>query len=412
MKELNHCLKNIKGGICAPKGYLAGTAHANLGGKKTYQKNIAFIASESKYPSHAAAVFTKNLFFAPPIAVTKKHLIEQKGAIQGIIINSRNANACTGDQGIKDAEEMCTAAGRALGIPGEKLAVASTGVIGVPLLMGPLLEGISDAASNLTSNGSHNAALAIMTTDTFPKETALSYSFNELITIGGIAKGSGMVHPNMATILGILTTDACIENQALQQALRKGIDRTFNMISVDGDTSTNDMVIIFSNGAAGNPCIQAGTFEFEIFSLILEDILRTLAKSIASDGEGATKFIEVNVRGASNDEEARVAAKAVSSSLLVKTALFGCDANWGRIACALGYSGSKFNPEEVSIYLKDLLLMHRGCSVPFDEDIALKILLEKEVIINIILGTGPGNATAWGCDLSYDYVKINGSYRS
>lgn len=328
--------KHVNGGICAPMGFMASGIAADINGKGNSKKDVALIFSE--VPAISAAVFTQNKVKAAPILVTQEVLKSE--TLQAVVINSRNANACTGEQGMKDAKEMCLLAAHSLGIEKERVAVSSTGVIGVFLPMDRIRKGIAAAATALGNEGGSDAAAAIMTTDTFPKQIAIQVELGgSIITIGGISKGSGMVHPNMATILGFITTDAKISRNALQAALKKGNEKSFNMISVDGDTSTNDMLLMMANGLKGNPEIHIDTPEFEEFALALEYVLIFLAKEIARDGEGATKLLEVQIIGAVSEEEAKIAARTVCSSMLVKAAIFGRDANWGRILCALGYSG-------------------------------------------------------------------------
>ncbi len=401
--------KHVDGGICAPLGFTAAGVAADINSKGNSKKDVALIFSE--VPAMAAGVFTLNAVKAAPVLVTQKVL--KHGALQAVVINSRNANACTGEQGMKDAHEMGILTAHALGIEKEMVAVSSTGVIGVPLLMDRVAKGIAVAAQNLSKEGNSDAAAAIMTTDTFTKQIAIQIELSgSVITIGGTSKGSGMVHPNMATILGFITTDAKISPSALQAALSKGNEKSFNMISVDGDTSTNDMLLIMANGLSGNPEIQIGTPEFEEFTLALEYVLIYLAKEIARDGEGATKLLEVKIIGAMSEAEAKIAARAVCSSLLVKTAIFGRDANWGRILCALGYSGAHFDPSKVNLYIGDVQVMEKGTPLLFDEEAALKVLSQNEVAILGDLQSGNATAISWGCDLSYDYVKINGAYRT
>jgi len=401
--------KRVVGSICAPLGFVASGVPADINGKGNNKKDVALIVS--KIPAIASGVFTKNRVKAAPLLLTQDIL--GKGVLQAIVVNSRNANACTGEQGMKDALAMSSFAASCLGIDETKVAVASTGVIGMLLPMDRVTKGIKAAAEALNTQGNHDAALAIMTTDTFSKEIAIQISLGgTLVTIGGIAKGSGMVHPNMATILGFITTDAKISHEALQAALKKGNEKSFNMISVDGDTSTNDMLLIMANGAAGNAEIQIGSSFFEEFSSALDEVLIYLAKEIARDGEGATKLLEVCVQGAPSEEDARVAARAVCTSLLVKTALFGRDANWGRILCALGYSGAHFDPNKVNLHIGTVQVMQEGTPLAFDEEAALDILSQNEVVIHADLQSGESTATSWGCDLSYDYIKINGAYRT
>lgn len=399
----------VEGGVCAPLGFMASGIAANINGKGNLKKDLAIIFS--KEPAIAAGVFTLNAVKAAPLIVTQEALRSEQ--LQAIVINSRNANACTGDQGVRDAKRMRHLTAEALGLSEQLIAVGSTGVIGVPLPMDRIEQGILLAAEGLSHEGSPDAASAIMTTDTFPKEIALQIDVDgSTITIGGIAKGSGMVHPNMATILGFITTDAKISHEALVSALQRGNANSFNMISVDGDTSTNDMVLILANGLANHPTIELGTKAFETFALALEEVLIYLAKQIAKDGEGATKLLEVRVSGAKSEREAKLAARAVSSSMLVKAALFGCDANWGRILCALGYSGAQFALSAVDIYIGNVQVMNQGTPLKFDEEAALNELSQNTVVLRADLNSGDQKAIAWGCDLSYDYVKINGAYRT
>jgi glutamate N-acetyltransferase / amino-acid N-acetyltransferase len=401
--------KHIQGGISAPQGFMSSGVPADLRGKEDTKKDVALIFSE--VPAIAAGVFTKNSVKAAPILVTQDIL--KGGVLQAIVINSKNANACTGEQGLKDAKEMCRVTAEALQIDVEKVAVSSTGVIGVPLPMTRVATGIRAAAKALSKNGNSDAAVAIMTTDTYPKEIALQFELGgTVVKIGGVAKGSGMVHPDMATILGFVTTDAKISLDALQTALKKGNEVSFNMISVDGDTSTNDMVIVMANGLAGNPEIQVNTPLFYEFAAALKQVLVFLAKEIARDGEGATKLLEVHVQGAPSEEDAKMAARSVCSSLLVKTALFGRDANWGRILCALGYSGAVFNPNRVDLFIGNVQVMDKGTPLKFNEAAALEVLSQSLVVVTADLHSGDAAAIGWGCDLSYDYVKINGAYRT
>lgn len=409
MRGLSMNKKYIAGGISAPLGFSSSGVPADIRGKGDAKKDLALIFSE--VPAVSCGVFTKNSVKAAPILVTQNTL--KGGVLQAIVINSRNANACTGEQGIQDAKEMCLIAATALQIDVEKVAVSSTGLIGVLLPMPRIAAGIRFAAKHLSKTGNSDAAAAIMTTDTYPKEIAIQLELEgRIITIGGVAKGSGMVHPDMATILGFITTDAKISLDALQTALKKGNDISFNMITVDGDTSTNDMVLVMANGLAGNSEIQVGTPLFDEFSAALKEVLIFLAKEIAKDGEGATKLLEVQIQGAHSEKDARLAARAVCSSLLVKTALFGRDANWGRILCALGYSGAVFEPSRVDLYIGNVQVMKKGTPLVFDEAAALEVLSKPQVSVVADLQAGEASAVGWGCDLSYDYVKINGDYRT
>ncbi len=333
--------------------------------------------------------------------------------MRAIVANSGNANACNGERGMEDARAMAAAAAKALGVETEQVFVASTGVIGQPLAIDKVEAGIKQAASVLSIDGGEDAARAIMTTDTRKKERAVVVDINGVqVRIGGIAKGAGMIQPNMATMLAFITTDCAINEDLLQEALKEAVDESFNMITVDGDTSTNDTVIILANGQAGNPPIQEKDGAYSAFLAGLKDLTRELAKDIVRDGEGATKLVEVKVKGARDFAAARQVAKAIANSNLVKTAIFGCDANWGRIICAAGYSGVDFIPEQVDIYLGDEQVAAKGAGLPFDEDRAKKILEQDEVAITVDLHMGGGLATVWTCDLTYDYIKVNASYRS
>ncbi len=401
-------MKKIDGGVTAPKGFLA--AGINVGVKaKSKKKDVAVVYSVKK--GFATAVYTKNTFKAPPCVVTEESLAD--GQAQAMVINSGCANACTGDQGYADALEMTKLTAKALTIDPKDVIVSSTGVIGVFLPMEKIASGIEQAAEALADDGGHDASLAIMTTDTINKEFAYQMELDgQTVTIGGMAKGSGMIHPNMATMLGFLTTDAVIEKKALQNIFKDVIDDTFNMISVDGDTSTNDMVCILANGEAGNEMITEGSEAYTQFKAIVRTICEEMSVSIVQDGEGATKLITIIVENAKTIEDARKAARTVSTSNLVKTAFFGEDANWGRIITALGYSGAEIDPEKCDIYIGDMIMAEQGKAVVFDEEQALEILKNREVTVRCNLHLGQASATAWTCDFSYDYVKINAEYRS
>lgn len=407
-------LAKIGGGVTAAKGFQAGGIH--VGVKKTDQtkKDLALIYSE--VPAVAAGVFTTNKVQAAPVLVSKEHL--KTGTARAAIVNSGNANACNGERGLADARAMAEAAAEALSISPEEVLVASTGVIGVSLPMEAILPGVRVLADSLSADGSPAAAEAIMTTDTFAKEIAIRFDLGGVpATIGAIAKGSGMIHPNMATLLCFVTTDAAIEQSALKEALRAAADVSFNMLTVDGDTSTNDTLVALANGQAGNKPVCSGSPEMPVFTEALTYICVEMAKALARDGEGATKLLEVRVSGARDVADARKAAISVAKSSLVKTALFGADANWGRILCAVGYSGAEFNPAQVDLYLEDRSgqaeqMMAKGTALIFSEEQAALILNQKEVLVRVELNQGQAGATAWGCDLSYDYVKINGDYRT
>lgn len=400
----------IGGGVCAAKGFKANGIHCGIRKNKT-KRDIALIVSEKT--ANAAAVYTTNLVKGAPLLVTKEHLAD--GKAKAVICNSGNANTCNAD-GIEKAEAMSEIAANALGIKADDVVVASTGVIGLPLDVAPIADGIGELVSGL---GDHSdlAAEGIMTTDTRKKEVAVSFMIGDReCRIGGIAKGSGMIHPNMATMLVFITTDCAISSEMLSEALSTDIQSTFNMVSVDGDTSTNDMVVVLANGEAGNSEITEKNADFEVFMQALNTVTVHLCKSIAGDGEGATKMIECSVIGAKSDACAKTVAKSVICSSLVKAAMFGADANWGRILCALGYSGADVDISKVGVAFSSdagrITVCKNGAGVEFSEDEAKKILLEHEITIEIDLNDGEDNAVAWGCDLTYDYVRINGDYRT
>lgn len=398
-------LQHITGGVTAPRGFLASGLACGL--KKSGKPDLALVYSET--PAAGAAVFTTNKVKAAPVLLSQAHLSHPHS--RAVLINSANANACVGPQGSRDALQIATAMAELLNVPPAALFVGSTGVIGVPLPVKPILSALPALKEKLSPNGGTDAARAIMTTDTFPKEWAVAYRHEgREIKVGGMAKGSGMIQPQMATMLAVITTDAPVEKALLQEALRTVVDRTFNRITVDGDTSTNDSVFLLANGAAGGEPLKEGP-ALDSFLLALEEVCRQLAWMIVKDGEGATKFITVKVTGARSEEEAVTAARAVANSPLVKTAMYGEDANWGRILAAVGYSGIDFSPELTTIRLGDLLV-YNGQSIPFDEAAAKKILAEKEIAVEINLTQGEAAATIWTCDLSQEYVRINGSYRS
>lgn len=399
-------IKPIEGGITAARGFLAAGVHCGL---KAKGLDLAVIFSQVS--AAGGAMFTTNKVAAAPVVLSRQHL--GSGPMRAVVVNSGNANACNGEQGMEDARAMAAMAAKALGVKVRQVFVASTGVIGQPLSMDKVEAGIKEAALALRADGGEDAARAIMTTDTRKKEHAVVVDVDGVkVTIGGIAKGSGMIEPNMATMLAFITTDCAIKDDLLQSALKRAVDESFNMITVDGDTSTNDTVIILANGQAQNPLIDKEDGAYLAFLAGLKEITTALAKDIARDGEGATKFIEVNVKGARDFREARQMAKAIANSNLVKTAVFGCDANWGRIICAAGYSGVDFVPERVDIYLGDEQVAAKGAGLPFDEKRARRILEQDEVVITVDLNMGGEMATVWTCDLTYDYIKVNASYRS
>ena len=396
----------INAGITAPKGFKAAGIHCGI---KKSRKDLALIVSE--YPATAAAVFTLNKVQAAPVLVCKKHLNESS-FFKAIIVNSGNANACTGDQGFIDALTMAAETASVLGADADQIFVSSTGVIGETLPMEKIINGIHKVARHVDEGEYQSAAEAIMTTDTFSKSYSTSFLVNGVeVNIGGIAKGSGMIHPNMATMLGFVTTDASIEKNVFQKMLKDTVDKTFNRITVDGDTSTNDMVIALANGASG-VSIEPSTSACEIFEEQLYSILKKLAIDIVKDGEGATKLIELTVEGAPSDEDAVKAARTVSLSPLVKTAIHGEDANWGRILAAVGYSGIEFDPDKFEIEINGTPILKQNYQVTLPIAEANKTLKPKEIKIVLKLNSGRGSATYWTCDFSEDYVKINGSYRT
>lgn len=406
-------MKWVDGGITAPQGF---TAAGVAGGIKKHKRDVALLVSDPV--ATMAGVFTTSVVKAAPVLLAQKVLASGQ-AIKALVVNSGNANACTGLQGELDAEAMAHQVAQELSVEATQICVCSTGVIGQPLPMEKVSAGISKSASALASGGKadDDFAWAICTTDTFIKQCAVEVEIGEnIVTIGGAAKGSGMVHPNMATILSFVTTDATIERELLQELLAESSAESYNMISVDGDTSTNDAVVVLANGQSHCPLLQKGSVEYETFKEAFRAVNIYLAKEIARDGEGATKLIQVDVQGAKSDKDARLLARSVVRSNLVKSAFFGADANWGRVMGAMGYAGANFDPSAVSLSYSsaagEIELLRMGAPVIFDEKLAKKILSEKEIEVLITVGSGCGEARAWGCDLTYDYVKINGSYRS
>ena len=400
----------IKGGVTAAKGYKAAGVHTGL---KKLKKDMAMVVSDKD--AVYAGTFTTNKVKAAPVVWDMG--INSKGLARAVVINSGNANACTGAQGLKDAEATAAKAAGLLGTDTDKVLVCSTGVIGVNLDMAKIESGVEALVPGLDASRGHDAAEAICTTDTFAKEAAASVVIGgKTVTVGGMCKGSGMIHPNMATMLAFVTTDADISKPVLQKLLGKTIADTFNMVSVDGDTSTNDTCIVLANGLAGNDELQEGTEEYELFAETFRHVLGELARMIARDGEGAGKFIEMNVINALTEKDAKVLARSVVSSSLVKAAFFGSDANWGRVLCAMGYSGADFDPDLVDLKFTsakgEIYTLIGGVPLVFDEDKAKEILLENEITVVADCHQGDAKATAWGCDLTYDYVRINGDYRS
>ena len=404
-------MKMIQGGVTAAKGFQANGVHCGIR-KNHSKKDLALIVSEKK--AAAAAVYTTNLVKGAPLTVTKNNISD--GYAQAVICNSGNANTCNAN-GIEIAERMCALVAAKTGIAANDVVVASTGVIGQPLSIDPIAGGMDALVSGLSAENGSAAAQAIMTTDTVAKEIAVEFTLGgKTCRMGGIAKGSGMIHPNMATMLVFITTDAAIASAMLQKALSHDIANTFNMLSVDGDTSTNDMVTVLANGMAENPEITEEGEDFTLFMQALNTITVQLCRMIAGDGEGATKLLECIVTGADTEEAAKKCAKSVICSSLLKAAMFGADANWGRVLCAIGYSGADVDVTKIGVSFRSaagtILVCENGAGVPFSEEIAKQILLEKEIEILVTLGDGCYGASAWGCDLTYDYVKINGDYRT
>ena len=401
----------ISGGVCAASGFKASGVHCGIRKNKT-KKDLALIVSDNI--CNAAAVYTTNLVKGAPLTVTKNHISD--GYAQAVICNSGNANTCNAN-GIEIAEKMSELLGNALGIDANDVVVASTGVIGQPLDITPIKDGIEPLVKGLSVDGDEDAAEGIMTTDTIKKEVAVEFEIGgKVCKMGGIAKGSGMIHPNMATMLVFITTDVSISSEMLSKALSTDITNTFNMVSVDGDTSTNDMVTVLANGMAGNETITKDDEDFKTFMKALNSITVALCRMIAGDGEGATKLLECKVSGADSLDTAKTVAKSVICSSLLKSAMFGADANWGRVLCAIGYSGADVDVTKIDVSFKsdkgEIAVCKNGAGVEFSEEKAKEILLEKEIEILVKLGDGKYSSTAWGCDLTYDYVKINGDYRT
>lgn len=403
-------MKIINGGVCAAKGFKASGIHCGIR-RNRQKRDLSLIVSET--PASAAAVYTTNLVKGAPLTVTKQNI--SNGIAQAVICNSGNANTCN-ENGIEVAEKMCGLVQEHTGIPAGDVIVASTGVIGQPLDITPIANGMHELVSALGDNSGY-AAEGIMTTDTVKKEIAVEFELGgKACRIGGIAKGSGMIHPNMATMLVFITSDVNISPEMLQKALSTDIADTFNMISIDGDTSTNDMVTVLANAQAGNARITDEGEDFKIFMKALNTVNVYLSRMIAGDGEGATKLLECKVSGARDTETAKTVAKSVICSSLTKAAMFGADANWGRVLCAIGYSGAQVDVGKISCAFSSksgsITVCKNGAGVEFSEELAKKILLEKEIEILIELHDGGFDATAWGCDLTYDYVRINGDYRT
>ena len=408
----NKNFKFIDGTVTSPLGFTAQGVCASIKPSNTTKRDLALIYCEK--PCTAAAVYTKNLVKSSTIQVTKKHL--ENGIAQAVIVNSGNANTCNAD-GIEVAEKMCDIAAETLSVSPEDVIVASTGVIGQPLPIEPVIKGAQMMKGKLSKDGGTNAAEAIMTTDTVKKEMAMEMTLGgKKVTVGGIAKGSGMIHINMGTMLSFVTTDAAVSAEMLEEALREAVEDSYNMVSVDGDTSTNDTLAIMASGLAGNEPITAKNDDYKIFVAGLTEAFKSLAKQLAGDGEGATKLLVCTVDGAKTKQDAVTVSKSIICSSLLKAAMFGADANWGRVLCAIGYSGADVDVTKVDVSFKsckgEILVCKDGAGVEFSEEKAKEILLEKEINILVSLNDGDGKAEAYGCDLTYDYVKINGDYRT
>jgi len=407
-------VKRIEGGVCAPKGFRANGLWCGIR-KKNDKRDLSLIVSDA--PCAAAGMYTKNVVKAASVLVTREHLSD--GNARAVICNSGNANACTGEAGLAVARRMAAIAAEKIGCLPSEVVVGSTGVIGVPLPVEPVERAIAELAAGLSADAAgHERALeAIMTTDTRKKEIAVEFSIGgKTVRIGAMAKGAGMIHPNMGTMLSFITSDAAIDAPLLDKALRRAVRRSFNRVTVDGDTSTNDTVVVLANGLAGNARIGGEGADWDAFADALEAVCVDLARKIAKDGEGATKLVTCSISGASDEDAAETLAKAVVGSSLVKAACFGADANWGRILCAMGYSGAAFKPEGVDVSFRsaagELQVCAKGASMPFSEEVAKKVLSADEIEILVSMTDGTASVSAWGCDLTYDYVKINGDYRS
>ena len=404
-------MKFIDGGVTAAKGFIASGIHCGIRKNQT-KKDLAMIKSDNL--CSAAAVYTQNKAYGAPITVTRNNI--SNGYAQAVIVNSGNANTCNSD-GVEKAQMMCDIAAKSLNIKADDVIVASTGVIGMSLDVTPIADSADELAAQMTENGGHDAAEAIMTTDTVSKECAVEIEIDgKTVTLGACCKGSGMIHPNMATMLCFMTTDAAISSEMLQKALSSVVVDTFNMISVDGDTSTNDMVCIMANGKAENTIIDCENEAFEIFKAALMEVSVKLSRKIAGDGEGAERLLECTVKNAPDISIAKNIAKSIICSSLVKTAMFGSDANWGRILCAIGYTPGDFRVDTIDVTLSSckgsVKVCENGFGIEFSEEKAKEILLEDEIKLDIDMKQGSADATAWGCDLTYDYVKINGDYRT
>ena len=405
--------KVINGGVCAARGYKANGLNCGLNADKN-KNDLGLYVSD--VPANTVGVYTTNKVQGAPILVTKAHLEATGGKARAVIMNSKNANTCNAD-GVEKAERMCVLAADALGISPEEVLVASTGVIGQILPIEPIERHTRELAEGLTYEGNDRAATAIMTTDTVKKEYAVEFELGgKTVRLGGMAKGSGMIHPNMATTLNFITTDAAVSADMLQRALSDIVKVTYNCLSVDGDTSTNDTVLLHANGMAGNREITAENEEYKVFRGALYKVMSELTKMLAADGEGATKLLECTVSDAPDVDTAIIVAKSVIRSPLLKCAMFGEDANWGRVLCAIGYADAEFDIDKVDVDFRSekgvLPVCRMGAGVPFSEEFAKVVLGADTIYIDVNLGSGNASAKAWGCDLTYDYVKINGDYRS
>ena len=404
-------MKFVEGGVCAAQGFKANGIHCGVR-KNRDKKDVALIVSDVL--CNAAGVYTTNLVKGAPLIVSKEHL--KNGKAQAIICNSGNANTCNAN-GIEIAEGMANLVEKAMGISANDVIVGSTGVIGMEMSLEPFENGIEELVAGLAYNKSSDANQAIMTTDTKEKSVAVEFELDgKICHVGGIAKGSGMIRPNMATMLVYLTSDVAISSKMLEQLIKEDVKDSFNMVSVDGDTSTNDMLVLLANGLAGNKEIVSENKDYLVFKEALAMCTQKLCKMMAKDGEGATKLVECEITGAKDVQNAKIIAKSVIMSNLVKAAMFGSDANWGRVLCAIGYSGADVDINKVDVDFVSskgsVPVCRQGSGIPFDEDTAKVVLLEDEILIKVTLGDGNASATAWGCDLTYDYVKINGDYRS
>ena len=404
-------MKFVEGGVCAAQGFKANGIHCGVR-KNRDKKDVALIVSDVL--CNAAGVYTTNLVKGAPLIVSKEHL--KNGKAQAIICNSGNANTCNAN-GIEIAEGMANLVEKAMGISANDVIVGSTGVIGMEMSLEPFENGIEELVAGLAYNKSSDANQAIMTTDTKEKSVAVEFELDgKICHVGGIAKGSGMIRPNMATMLVYLTSDVAISSKMLEQLIKEDVKDSFNMVSVDGDTSTNDMLVLLANGLAGNKEIVSENKDYLVFKEALAMCTQKLCKMMAKDGEGATKLVECEITGAKDVQNAKIIAKSVIMSNLVKAAMFGSDANWGRVLCAIGYSGADVDINKVNVDFVSskgsVPVCRQGSGIPFDEDTAKVVLLEDEILIKVTLGDGNASATAWGCDLTYDYVKINGDYRT